>query len=95
MTGDRPKLTHIIPRNGGYAIFDDSEKHKIVNEGKASEDPNPTIDNVLLVDGLKRNLLSISQFCDKNCKVVFKPLRCVICDINDHVLFQGLRHDNI
>ena len=57
-------LPHLT-KNGGYVTFGDNVKGKIVGESKIGKSPNPTIDDVLLVDGLKYNLLSISQFFDK------------------------------
>jgi len=39
---------------------------------------NLIIHNVLLVEGLKRNLLSISQLCDKGLEVTFQPEICLI-----------------
>ena len=60
-------------RNGGYVTFGDNAKGKIVGESKIGKHPNPTFDDVLLVDGLKHNLLSISQFCDKNVSVSPSP----------------------
>jgi len=38
------------------------------------------IKDVLLVDGLKHNLLSISQLCHKGYKITFEPNHCVIAD---------------
>ena len=36
------------------------------------------IKDVLLVEGLKHNLLSISQLCDKGFKVIFESDYCTI-----------------
>ena len=83
MTGERAMFSSISPKDGGYVTFGDNAKGKIVGEGKVGKSPNTTIENVLLVDGLKHNLLSISQFCDKNCKVVFESNKCVVLDKNE------------
>jgi len=37
------------------------------------------IHDVLFVEGLKHNLLSISQLCDKGYQVIFKTNSCEIC----------------
>ena len=95
MTTDKAMFSSISPKDGGYVTFGDNAKGKIVGEGKVSKSSNPTIDDVLLVNGLKHNLLSISQFCDKNCKVVFEPSRCVVYDDNECALFVGTRNNNI
>ena len=48
------------------------------------------------MDGLKHNLLSISQLCDKGFKVIFEASHCIIKDIqNDKTIFMGHRCDNI
>ena len=48
------------------------------------------------MDGLKHNLLSISQLCDKGFKVIFEASHCIIKDIqNDKTIFMGHRYDNV
>ena len=50
----------------------------------------------MLVRGLKHNLLSISQLCDKGYKVVFDCLKCHVIDPKSNkVLFLGHRQGNI
>ena len=46
------------------------------------------IKDLLLVDGLKHNLQSISQLCDKGYKITFEPDLCLIADLktNETVL---------
>ena len=41
---------------------------------------NVIIDNVSLVRGLKHNLFTVSQFCDKGYKVLFFDETCIIYD---------------
>ena len=54
------------------------------------------IKSVLLVNGLKHNLLSISQLCDKGFKVIFEASHCIIKDIQkDKTIFMGHRCDNV
>ena len=67
MTGDKSLLTGLILKHGGYATYGD-----IGVKGSL------TIQNVLLVEGLKHNLLSISQLCDKGLEVTFQPEICLI-----------------
>ena len=91
MIGDKAMFSSISPKDGGYVTFGDNAKGKIVGEGKIGKSPNLIIDDVLIVNGLKHNLMSISQFYDKNCKVVFKPSRYVVYDDNECALFVGSR----
>ncbi|KAL8097573.1 hypothetical protein AgCh_030630 [Apium graveolens] len=51
---------------------------------------NVIIENISLVEGLKHNLLSVSQFCDKRYNVDFRPERCLITHRKDEKLaLQG------
>ena len=50
----------------------------------------------VLVDGLKHNLLSISQLCDMGNKVTFYPKNCFVSSLDeDKVIFSGERVDNV
>jgi len=52
--------------------------------------------DVLYVEGLKHNLLSISQLCDKGCQVIFKTNSCEICLPNTkEVMLIGKRINNV
>ena len=66
MTREKEIFSHILSKNGGYVTFGDNSKSKIVGECKVGKSPNLTIDDVLLVYGLKHHLLSIRQFFHKN-----------------------------
>ena len=50
------------------------QKGRIIGQGNIGNDTSSLIESVLLVDGLKHNLLGISQLCDKGFKVIFKHL---------------------
>ena len=41
--------------------------------GNVGNENSSLIENVLLVDGLKHNLLTISQLCNKGFKIIFEP----------------------
>ena len=60
MTGDKEKFSNLKVKDGGKVIFGEKEKGKIIRQGKVSEDPSNFVDDVLLVEGLNYNLLSIS-----------------------------------
>ena len=65
MTGDESKFAFLTRRKGGYVTFGDNGKGRIIGNGSIGNNSSSLIENVLLVDGLKHNLLSISQLCDK------------------------------
>ena len=48
-------------KNSGYVTFKNNNKGKIIGIGNVGKEPSPIIENVLLVDGLKHNFLSINQ----------------------------------
>ena len=48
-----------------------TNKGKIVGVGKIGTNSSTTIENALLIDDLKHNLLSIHQLCDKGLLISF------------------------
>ena len=53
-----------------------------------------SINNVWLVDGLKHNLVSISQFCDNGYDVLFDKTSCTVVNKSDNsIIFKGKRMD--
>ena len=64
ITGDSTLLTEFKERAGPSITFGDDSKGYTVGYALISKD-NVIIEEVSLVDGLKHNLLSISQLCDK------------------------------
>ena len=96
MTKNESKFAFLTKKNEGYATFGDNAKRKIIGQGNIGNDTYSLIENVLLVDDLKHNLLSISQLCDKGFKVIFEASHYIIKDIqNDKTIFMGHRCDNV
>ena len=60
MTGDKEKFSNLKVKDGGKVIFGGKEKGKIIGQEKVSEDAFYFVDDVLLIEGLNYNLLSIS-----------------------------------
>ena len=78
MMGNKDKFISLTIINGGKITFGDNAKGKVISKGKIGRLPNYFIDDVLLVEGLKHNLLSISQFYDKGNQVIFNTAQCLI-----------------
>ena len=80
---------------GGTITFGDDQKGKIIGIDNIKISSSPLIENVILVDGLKHNLLNISQLCDKGLRVIFDDSTCDILDkkSNTCVLFS-VRENN-
>jgi len=71
MTGEKSRLTDLVLKEDGYVTFVDNNKGKIMGERNITNQHKTQIKNVLYVGGLKNNLLSISQLCDKGFKIEF------------------------
>ena len=63
LTGDRSLLIDIVKCSGPRITFGDDSKGKTVGKGKITHGTT-IINDVLLVENLHYNLLSISQMCD-------------------------------
>ena len=88
MTGNKDLFSSIQFKEGGTVTFGDNNKGQVVGIGTVGINFKTLINSVLLVDGLKYNLLNISQLCDKNYKIVFENDMTIL-------LFNGFRKKNI
>ena len=96
MTGDESKFAFLTKKKKGYVTFGDNAKEKITGQGNIGNDTSSLIESVLLVDGLKHDLLNISQLCDKGFKVILEASHYIIKDIqNDKTIFMFHRCDNV
>jgi len=73
MTGDSTQLVNIKWKSAGYVTYGDNNRGKIVGVGDIGSKNKVIIKDVLLVEGLKHSLLSISQLCDRGYKITFEP----------------------
>ncbi|KAK1401563.1 hypothetical protein POM88_001168 [Heracleum sosnowskyi] len=95
MTGDSTLLTEFQERAGPCIAFGDDSKGYTKGYGLISKE-NVIIDEVALVDGIKHNLLSISQLCDKGFLVTFSKEACVVSKGGDNnVVMTGFRRGNV
>ncbi|KAL8100273.1 hypothetical protein AgCh_032501 [Apium graveolens] len=95
MTGDSTLLTEIKERAGPSITSGDDSKGYTVGYGLISKD-NVIIEEVALVNGLKHNLLSISQLCDKGNSVTFNIEACVVTNKRSNkVVLTGVRKGNV
>jgi len=96
MTRNAHKFVNVRLKTKGYVTYGDNNKGRILGCGDVVNGSSITIHNVLLVDGLKHNLVSISQLCDQGHKVIFEPNYCSICESkSDKLMLVGKRVDNI
>jgi hypothetical protein len=91
MSGDKSLFTRLEKYDGGYVTFGDGSKSKVVGKGSVQAPGICTLENVLFVDGLKANLISISQMCDSHHEVIFSKDDCFISDISGSIVMHGTR----
>jgi transposase InsO family protein len=79
MTGDRDKFITLQKERNGSVSFRNDNSAKIIGEGTIQiGNKNKKAQNVLLVEDMKHNLLSVSQMCDQGHKVTFDSQKCEI-----------------
>ena len=77
MTGIRSIFQKLTPlKSGGDVGFGGNQKGKIIGKGSIGDGKIPVINDVLLVERLLHNLLSISQIADKGYDVIFNQTCC-------------------
>ena len=95
MTGYQSLLTRFEEKAGPGVTFGDDSKGFTLGYGMIKKD-NVIIEKVALVDGLKHNLLSISQLCDNGKKVHFSQESCFIANKESgNILLTGNMKGNI
>ena len=81
---------------GGFVGFGGNQKGKIIGSRTVGNGKLPSITDVLLVDGLMHNLLSIIQLSDNGYDIVFNQKSCkAISQKDGSILFNGKRKNNI
>jgi hypothetical protein len=96
MTGDKGKFLSLSERKSGNITFRNDALGKIKGKGMVSlSNGKGKSQDVLLVYGLKHNLLSVSQMCDRGCEVVFTSKDWKIKSANSgQVVAKGIRTKN-
>ena len=96
MAGDKDLFFTLELKDGGTVTFGDNGKGRIIGIGKIKITPFIFIENVLLVDKLKHNILSISQLCDRGFNVLFESSMCIVSSsLDSSVKFIGHRLGNV
>ena len=80
----------------GFVTYGDNNRGTILGVGDIGSDNKVIIKDVLLVEGLKHSLLSISQLCDRGYKITFEPEQCIIADSEStETVLVGKRVSNV
>ena len=96
MTGDKKKFVSLNKKNGNVSF--ESGSAKITGKGPTTLiNGQGKAQNTLLVEGLKHNILSVSQICDQGHNVVFNTKNCEIKDSSSgELVAKGVRTpDNV
>jgi hypothetical protein len=79
MTGDRDKFLTLRKERDGSVSFRNDDSTKIIGKDIVRiGNKNTKEENVLLVEDMKHNILSVSQMCDQGHKVTFNSQKCEI-----------------
>jgi hypothetical protein len=72
MTGDKDKFLTLRKEIDESVSFENNDSAKIIGKGTVRiGNKNTKEENVLLVEDMKHNLLSVSQMCDQGHKITF------------------------
>ena len=91
MAGDQSLFKVFESKKGGNVTFGDGSKSQIKGKGIISLPGLSDIANVLYVEGLRVNQLSISQICDQDFMVLFSKGKCLVMDESGKKLISGVR----
>jgi hypothetical protein len=79
MIGDKGRFLTLIKERDGSFSFGNDDSTKIIGKGIVRiGNKNTKEENVLLVEDMKHNLLSVIQMCDQGHKITFDSQKCEI-----------------
>jgi len=91
MTSNKTLLTEVQMGKGGRITYVDGSQSKVIGKGIIDIPGLEESQEALYLEGLKANLLSISQFCDNDLVVQFSKKECNIFDSSGKWLMGGER----
>ncbi|KAL8147483.1 hypothetical protein AgCh_004981 [Apium graveolens] len=95
MTGNKVLLSDFVEKAGPRVSYGDCNMEKTLGYGNINLG-NVIIETVALVSGLKHNLLSVSQICDRGYHVDFFEEHCeVVSNSTGKMVLKDYRHGNI
>jgi len=91
MTGDKTLLKEVRMGKCGRITYGDGSQSRVIGKGIIDILGLRTSQEALYVEGLKENLLNISQLCDNDLVVQFSKKECNIFDSSGRWLMGGER----
>lgn len=98
MTGEANMFSSFDDEATSYdnITFGDNSKGEVKGLGKVAISNELSLSNVLLVDSLKFNLLSVTQLCDLGYKCIFTSYGVEVTSMDEKKhIFKGFRHENL
>ena len=79
MTGDRKKFVSLKEKKDGTVSFGNDGSSNVIGSGTVSlRSKDDLAKNVLLVENMNHNLLSVGQMCDQGHTMLFNSTKCKI-----------------
>jgi hypothetical protein len=96
MIGEKSMFLSLKENKSGSLTFGNDAPGKIRGKGQVIlSNGRIKAQDVLFFDGLKHNILSLSQICDRGCEVTFTANNCKIKTVNTReFLAKGVRTEN-
>ena len=91
MIGNKEFLTNLQPCNLEFVTFDDGAKGIVIGSGLLKVLSMLKLENILLVNRLKVNLINITQLCDHNLIFKFTKDKCSVTDSTNAWVMEGKR----
>ncbi|XP_075483738.1 uncharacterized protein LOC142523890 [Primulina tabacum] len=93
MTGNKNLLSEVVNFKGPTITFGDNAEGKAMGKGKIIHG-KIIIKDVLLVENLRYNMISISQLCDNGYTVEFHKDKCMVKTNEGTIVLTGYRSQN-
>ncbi|XP_073049518.1 uncharacterized protein [Primulina eburnea] len=91
MTGSKDHLIDYVELRSVHVTYGGGAKGRIAGKGTLNVDGLPSLQNVLYVEGLNSNLISISQLCDDGLHFKFDKDICEVFDNANTCILTGTR----
>ncbi|WP_375667741.1 hypothetical protein, partial [Bartonella sp. AC130YNZD] len=91
MCGNLYAFFTLIKDNGGIVTFGDGSSKHVKGKRIVKIPGLPPLGDVRYVKGLRANLISISQLCNSNHKVLFEKGKCIVLDEQGKCVVEGIR----
>lgn len=89
MTGEKNYLKEVKTYSNRHVTFCDGAKGKIIRKGKLDYSSVHSLDDVLLIEGLIANLISIGHLCDQELCVKLNHYECIISNKYMEQIMKG------